>query len=195
MTRAARRRRNPEETRAALVDSALALLSDGGANPTAREIAAHAGASERTLYVHFPTLDDLQTAAAAVQADRVRARIAEIAPDQPLALRIDAAVAQSAAIYELQRHVRAVGLVSAARVPAIDASMAGTESRIRANWARTFAPELDGPADPGLLDAIDTVLAWSTLFHLAERLHLPDAECTRIQAHLLSAVFAASAGH
>ena len=73
-----RRRRNPEQTRAALVESALTLASGGHGYPTAREIAAHAGTSERSVYVHFPNLDDLRVAVGEVQAERVRALVAPI---------------------------------------------------------------------------------------------------------------------
>ncbi|BDD80376.1 hypothetical protein TPB0596_01390 [Tsukamurella pulmonis] len=188
-----RRRRNPEQTRAALVTSALALVTAGSGDPTAKEVAAHAGTSERSVYVHFPVLDDLRTAVAERQAELVRALVTAIDPTGPLADRIDEAVAQSMAIYRLQRNVRPAGLISALRVPAIDASMAGTESLIRANWARTFEPELARSDDPGLLDAVDTALAWSTIFHLIERRRLTEAACNRTQARMLDALFGTGA--
>ena len=189
-----RRRRNPEQTRAALVESALTLASGGHGYPTAREIAAHAGTSERSVYVHFPNLDDLRVAVGEVQAERVRALVAPIESAQPLPERIAAAVEQSMDIYRLQRHVRPAGLVAAARIPAVDASMAATEDRIGSNWARTFSPEIERSTDAGLLDAIDTVLAWSTIFHLLERRHLPESACTAICTRMLTALVQAPGG-
>ncbi len=190
---APRRRRNPEETRAALVTSALALVAGGAGDPTAKQIAAHAGTSERSVYVHFPGLDDLRTAVAERQADQVRALITPIDPSGPQDVRIEEAVARSMAIYRLQQHVRPAGLIAALRVPAIDASMSGTEELIRSSWAWAFAPELDRAADPGLLDAVDTVLGWSTIFHLIERRRLSEAACNRTQARMLSALFGTAA--
>lgn len=185
---APRRRRNPEETRAALVASALDLVSAGAGDPTTKQVAARAGTSERSVYVHFPGLDDLRTAVAERQADQVRALVTAIEPTGPLSDRIDAAVAQSMAIYRLQRHVRPAGLIAAVRVPAIDASMSGTEELIRSTWARAFAPELDRAHDLGLIDAVDTVLGWSTIFHLVERRRLSEADCNRTQARMLDAL-------
>nr|BFE61974.1 hypothetical protein GCM10020063_065000 [Dactylosporangium thailandense] len=52
--RVAQRRR----TRKAIVDAAARLLADGG-EPSAADIAAAAEVSRRTVYLHFPTLDQL----------------------------------------------------------------------------------------------------------------------------------------
>jgi AcrR family transcriptional regulator len=52
--RAAQRRR----TRKAIVDAAMALMA-GGSTPSAGEIAAAAEVSRRTLYLHFPNLEQL----------------------------------------------------------------------------------------------------------------------------------------
>ena len=43
-----------ERTRQALVDSLLNLLDEGQLTPTAAEIAARAGVSERSVFQHFP---------------------------------------------------------------------------------------------------------------------------------------------
>jgi AcrR family transcriptional regulator len=53
-SREAQRRR----TRKAIVDAAIRLCADGGA-PSIDEIAAAAEVSRRTVYLHFPTLDQL----------------------------------------------------------------------------------------------------------------------------------------
>jgi AcrR family transcriptional regulator len=52
--RAAQRRR----TRRAILDAAARLLASGG-EPTIAEVAAEAEVSRRTVYLHFPTLDQL----------------------------------------------------------------------------------------------------------------------------------------
>ncbi|GAB0102063.1 hypothetical protein JMUB6875_10300 [Nocardia sp. JMUB6875] len=52
--RVAQRRR----TRKAIVDAAMALLARG-ANPSINEIAEAADVARRTVYLHFPTLDQL----------------------------------------------------------------------------------------------------------------------------------------
>ena len=97
-------------------------------------------------------------------------------------------------VERLTRAHAEAGLVAAARIPAVDASMAATEDRIRSNWARTFSPEIERSTDAGLLDAIDTVLAWSTIFHLLERRHLPESACTAICTRMLTALVQAPGG-
>ncbi|MGW4243863.1 TetR/AcrR family transcriptional regulator [Nocardia sp. NPDC004722] len=53
--RVAQRRR----TRKAIVDAAMSLLARGVVNPSINEIAEAAEVARRTVYLHFPTLDQL----------------------------------------------------------------------------------------------------------------------------------------
>ena len=58
-------------TREAVVTAVLELVRAGNPRPTAKEIAARAGISLRSVYVHFDDLDDLFAAAGARQAEEV----------------------------------------------------------------------------------------------------------------------------
>ena len=49
-------------------------------------------------------------------------------------------------------------------------------------------------ASRAVQDAIDTVLAWSTIFHLLERRHLPESACTTICTRMLTALVQAPGG-
>lgn len=51
--------RQRRRTRAAIVDAAARLLSEGGPAPGVNEIAAAADVSRRTVYQYFPTVDQL----------------------------------------------------------------------------------------------------------------------------------------
>jgi len=51
--------RQRRRTRAAIVAGAMELLKSGAANPSVAEIAEAADVSRRTVYLHFPTLDQL----------------------------------------------------------------------------------------------------------------------------------------
>ena len=53
-----------ERTRQALVDSLLGLLDEGQMTPTAAQIAARAGVSERSVFQHFPDREALLEAVA-----------------------------------------------------------------------------------------------------------------------------------
>lgn len=173
-----RRRRNPEQTRRAIVEATLAALSEGRFLPTTKDISARSGASERSIFVHFPGRDDLRLAVMQEQATRVEALIEDLDPALPLAERIEAVVHQSAAVYVLQRFPRLAGLIEAHTVPGVDARMRETENRIRQSLARTFAPELtrEGARDEQLLDLIDAAIGWGSRHYLIERRQLsPEA--------------------
>lgn len=55
--RAAQRRR----TRDAILAAAQRLITNGSSNPSIDDVAAEADVSRRTIYMHFPTLDQLLT--------------------------------------------------------------------------------------------------------------------------------------
>jgi AcrR family transcriptional regulator len=58
-----------ERTRIAVVDALLSLNEQGNLRPTAREIAAEAGVSLRSIYVHFDDVEALFIAAAIRHAE------------------------------------------------------------------------------------------------------------------------------
>lgn len=62
--------RRSRETRARLIEATWTLLGEGNWRPTAREIARRTGVSQRTVFAHFGTLNDLMSAAAARHAER-----------------------------------------------------------------------------------------------------------------------------
>ncbi|MFC9436935.1 TetR/AcrR family transcriptional regulator [Nocardia sp. NPDC057030] len=183
-----RRRRNPEQTRRAIVDALLSLVIDGDTDPTTRSIAARAGVSERSIFVHFPGRDDLRIAVVDQQSAEVEALIERPDPGLPLAQRIDAALRQSEAIFARQRNPRILGLLESQRIPAIDQRMRLTDSRIRTALAETFAPELPRP-DPGhLLDLLDATLAWPLRHHLTDRRGLTQKAASTAIRHSLHAL-------
>ncbi|WP_067825125.1 TetR/AcrR family transcriptional regulator [Nocardia inohanensis] len=166
-----RRRRNPEQTRKAIIGGLLAAVHDGDFDPTTKTIAARAGVSERSIFVHFPTRNDLLVAAVDLQSQDVEAAIAEVDPALPLDARIEAVVRQSERIFALQREPRLVGLLESQTVPAVDERMRLTDGRIRDGLARAFAPELTRAAarDEQLLDLVDATAGWAYRHHLMDR--------------------------
>ena len=75
--RAAQRRR----TRKAIVDATARLLRDGAEEPSIAEIAAAADVSRRTIYMYFPTLDqlllDAMVGAMSTDVDQVLAEVVD----------------------------------------------------------------------------------------------------------------------
>lgn len=164
-----RRRRNPPQTRKAIIEGLLSAVHEGELDPTTRDIAERAGVSERSIFVHFPSRTALLTAAVDQQSEQVEALIAEIDPAQPLDQRIDAVVRQGEAIFRLQREPRVLGLVESLRSPAVDERMRLTDKRIRDALARGFAPELTDDAGEQLLDLLDATIGWPYRHHLIDR--------------------------
>lgn len=171
MTATSRRRRDPEQTRTVIIAALLDAVHDGDFAPTTKALAQRAGVSERSIFVHFPTRDDLLIAATDLQSERVEALIATADPGTPLETRVDAVVRQSAAVFALQRNPRVLGLLESSTVPAVDERMRLTDQRIRDGLAAIFAPELtrDGDLDEELLDIVDATASWPFRHHLVER--------------------------
>lgn len=59
------RHKRSEQSRAALIDALIGLVSGNNLAPTSNEIAARAGKTQRTLYGRFGSLDQLYADAAA----------------------------------------------------------------------------------------------------------------------------------
>jgi AcrR family transcriptional regulator len=78
-------------TRGAIVDAATRLLIEGR-TPSIDEVAAEADVSRRTVYMYFPTLDQLllDAAAGALSEQRIDAALAEAASGDDPAARVDA---------------------------------------------------------------------------------------------------------
>ncbi|MFI1916312.1 TetR/AcrR family transcriptional regulator [Nocardia sp. NPDC020380] len=190
-----RRRRNPEQTRKAIVDALLSAMKERQAIPTAKDIAARAGVSERSVFVHFAGLDDLSAAATEAQSEYVESLVATVDAALPLEERIAAVVAQSAEIFAAQRHPRLYGLMESNTMPAVDARMRLTDKRIREALARVFEPELtrDGAPDGELLDLIEATAGWAFRHHLMDRRGLPQQAASRAITRALGALFADNA--
>ncbi|WP_280234989.1 TetR/AcrR family transcriptional regulator [Nocardia cyriacigeorgica] len=187
-----RRRRNPAQTRQAIIDALLEQLKAGVAAPTTKAIAAGARTSERSIFVHFPERDEMLAAATDQQSAHVETLITSVDPQQPLSERIDAMVTQSAAIFDVQRFPRPLGLVESRNIPAIDERMRLTDRRMRDSIGHAFAPELARAADPdALLDLLDATLAWPVRHHLVERAGLTRSAASSRVGRMLRALITA----
>ncbi|MFB8007603.1 TetR/AcrR family transcriptional regulator [Nocardia sp. NPDC056000] len=166
-----RRRRNPEQTRKAIVEALLAALKDGSYAPTTKDIADRAGVSERSIFVHFPGREDLRVAAVDAQSELVESLVVAPDPSLPLNERIAAVVEQSAIVFAHQRTPRLLGLLESPSITAIDERMRLTDGKIRAGLARIFAAELnrDGTQDRELLDLIEATVGWAYRHQLVDR--------------------------
>jgi AcrR family transcriptional regulator len=141
LTRAAR-------TRAAVVEALLTLNEQGNLRPTARDIAAEAGVSLRSLYVHFDDLEALFVAASARHAERLAALLPPLVTEGSLEERLDAFLARRVTLNEVGAGVRRAALLQEPFSPALQQAMAAGRRVMRADVRHAFAPEIDG-ALPG----------------------------------------------
>jgi TetR/AcrR family transcriptional regulator of autoinduction and epiphytic fitness len=180
-------------TRAAVVTAVLELVRAGNPRPTAKEIAARAGISLRSVYVHFDDLDDLFAAASARQAAEVEHLLYAIDADQPQAARITEVARQRGAIWETLAPIRRAVLVWESSSHTLRAGAQRSTKRARGDLARVFArelTELDPDRHALVLEAMHLACsagAWEVLRHDRE-LSIADAE--RVVGTSLTALLA-----
>jgi TetR/AcrR family transcriptional regulator of autoinduction and epiphytic fitness len=163
-------------TREAVVDALLALNDRGVLRPTARDIAAEAGVSLRSLYVHFDDLESLFVAAGQRHTERLLAQLPPLVTEGPFSERLDRFLDRRVRLHELGGGVRRAAQLQEPFSPTIQRAMASGRKALRAELAACFGPELEAAAARGtgddrdgrrrLLDALDIVTgaaAWDTL--------------------------------
>jgi AcrR family transcriptional regulator len=162
LTRAAR-------TRASVVEALLTLNQQGNLRPTARDIAAQAGVSLRSLYVHFDDLEALFVAASRRHGERLNEMLPAIVTEGDLDTRLDAFLARRNRLYELGNGVRRAAQLQEPFSPALQHALATGRKALRAEVKACFAPEVSAAESvaPGrLLRALDIVTSpttWETL--------------------------------
>lgn len=176
-----------QRTRDAIADALLGLLEEGQLRPTAADIAARARVSERSIFLHFPNREALF----AGLGDRQRARVAQVAapidPALPGAERLDAFVAQRAAVYEVLTPTRRAALLIADEHPQLAATLDEVRARKRDAAIACFAPELAAlPADRAA--AVAAAASWSTWEALRIQQGLPVDEAAAALRALLAGV-------
>jgi AcrR family transcriptional regulator len=153
-----------ERTRRALVDALLSILDEGVLRPTAEQIAARAGVSERSLFQHFSDREQLFEAVARQQYERVMPTLEPIDASLPLSERIDALVEQRARLYELSKGVRRAALLLEPDSGAVAGWLATARKAGAADVERVFRAELEAaPQDerPILRAALVSASAWT----------------------------------
>lgn len=133
-----------ERTRNAVVRALEALIEEGDLTPSAGDIAARAGISLRSVYVHFASVDDLHLAVAERATGRVFTMLWPIDPEAPLTVRIDDLVRQRARINEEIGPLRRSAAIHAERSPALAEARAAARRASADQIRRVFATELAG---------------------------------------------------
>lgn len=180
-----------ERTRHAIIDALFALLEAGNLRPTTAEIADQAGVSERSVFQHFPNREALFTGVGERQAARVVEIVRTIDPTLPLPARLDAFVAQRAAVLELLTPTRRAGLLIADEHPAVARNIDEVRTRKRERAIAIFAHELDRlPASATA--AVAAATSWNTWDALRDQQGLSVDEARETVRALLAGVLETS---
>lgn len=183
-----------QRTREAIVDSLLALMSEGIASPSATQIAERAGISKRSIFVHYATLEDLYADLAERGTAMVLERVWVIDADLPLEERIEQVCAQRADIHESIGPLRRAAAVRVATSATAADSQRFARDASRVQLSRVFAAELacfdaaERSRREAALDAVVSGEAWD-LWRTIHGLGVEDATATMRSA--LAALLAA----
>jgi AcrR family transcriptional regulator len=153
-----------ERTRQALVEALLGLLDEGQPRPTAAEIAARAGVSERSVFQHFPDREALLEAVAREQYQRVVPTLVPVDSSLPLDERIEQFIQQRSRLYEQIGGVRRAGLLIERESTSVAGWIATARQQKAAEVERVFRRELDDtPPDEreSLRAALVMVCSWT----------------------------------
>jgi AcrR family transcriptional regulator len=152
-----------ERSRAAIADAALDLLRQGHLRPTAGQVAAHAGISERLIYHHFTNLEQLFQMVAARQVAALQERQSPVLTSGPLDARVRAVVDARADLNEWITPVRRASVLREPFSETLATNRALLNAGNRRQVGDVFATELGGrPAAHAeeLLAALDLALSW-----------------------------------
>jgi AcrR family transcriptional regulator len=152
-----------------VVEALLTLNEEGNLRPTARDIAAKAGVSLRSLYVHFDDLEALFVAASARHTERLAAILPPLVTDGPVDDRVEAFLDRRTTLNEVGAGVRRAALLQEPFSPALQAATASGRSLLRAEVRHAFAPEIASAGDgagPKLqrgLEIVTSAATWEAL--------------------------------
>ena len=155
------RRARGERTRLAVIEALLALVADGVAHPTARQVADRAGVALRTVYHHFEDVESLRGVAFELQLDRHKELLQPIPASADLHERVAVFGRQLRTLFEAITPIRRTALLDE-RGSAESAGRLGELPAIRRkHLEQTFARELSGRPDrTRLVDALDAATSW-----------------------------------
>ena len=131
-----------QQTRTLLIETALDLMAERGIAATRTiDVAERAGVAHGTVFVHFPTRDDLITGVVAAHSEQVAGRLHELAGDGATVRDVLAAHLAGLAEHEAF-HARLV-MEGPLLPPFARATLLGIQSAISAHLARAAEREME----------------------------------------------------
>ena len=178
-------------TRRAIVDALLELLEDGDLRPTTERIAAAAGVSTRSIFLHFADVDRLFTEAIDRYTERKMHGLRPVPLELPLEERIAQFAKLRARLYEAISSASRAAHRQEPFSKGLQQRMRAQRRRSRREIERLFADEIDQRSAEErreLIEALCALASWNTWESL--RLHegLSRARAERIMVRSLSAL-------
>jgi AcrR family transcriptional regulator len=152
-------------TREAIVDASIALVDEGDLRPTAPRIAERAKVSVRSVFQHFDDLEGLYAAVGDRLVERLSHLKMAVDKDAPVDDRIAEVVRQRAILLEAITPVRRAAAIHAPFSREVRKRLQAGHDFLRGEIEQWFTTELAmcSPSDRlTTLDALDTVLSWSS---------------------------------
>lgn len=185
------RRLRRDQNRTQVITALLELYAQGTFDPSAAEIAAHAGLSARSLFRYFDSTDDLARAAAEVHLGRAAPLMElDVTAEDPLPRRVEALVTGRLRLWdEIAPGARAARL-RAHRIPVVAEAMRRNRAALRRQIESLFAPELaamDPDRATAALAAADVMCSFDAVELLLHDQRLdPDATAATMATTLLA---------
>jgi TetR/AcrR family transcriptional regulator, regulator of autoinduction and epiphytic fitness len=147
-----------------VVQAILELLREGSLRPSAQEIAARAGVSERTVFRHYADLDQLFAAAVAQQGRQI-APLLDLPPTAgPRPQRVAELVRRRARLFEEVTPVRRAAVRHAPFQAVVRQGLEQLHGVLRGQLETVFADEMDRvPPEQRreLVECVDVATSWA----------------------------------
>jgi len=180
-------------TRHAILDAMRALHAEGDLRPTVPRIAARAGVSLRTVWQQFADREALLLEAVRRDREIQRSLVTRIDPDQPLAARVEAFVAQRTRVLEEMTPTWRAARVHQPFSVELQRDRKRRNSGARAEVEQVFGPELSRlPAQQRerLANALHAASLWSFWETLRAELELSPLAASQIVKGTFTALLA-----
>ncbi|MCZ2402010.1 TetR/AcrR family transcriptional regulator [Paenarthrobacter sp. Z7-10] len=180
-----------QRTRQIIADAHIALINDGELRPSAKQIAARAGVSQRALWDNFKDMESLMAGTARRQLAIQDADFIPVNPDLSLAERIGRYCDQRAGMLEALAPLARAADIQRPFSPALQENLRENLQRIRMAFEALFARELedlDSAERAELTLAACATADWANWQLLRDQLQLPRAQATAVLYRTLSAL-------
>ena len=180
-------------TRKAIVAACIELVEEGDLEPTAPRVAERAGVSVRSVFQHFDDLEGLFAAVGDRVLENLLGLVMHVDPTIDFERRVPIVVRQRTALLEALSPIRRAVAVNAWDSQEVSNRLALGHAYLRLEIESAFARELlaAGADRLEVLNALDTVLSWSTWEQLRTTVTLDVAAAAAVVERLCRATLAA----